>query len=1109
MSLLSGILQGQAPAKQDATTAIQTLCLRLTSSSLVEDRRAAILSLRSFAREYKEIVASGGLRGLIGILAKDSEDVDTAKVVLETLLLLFVKDETNPESSHDIALWLADEFTQKQENMSILIDLLESPDFYTRLYTLQLLAAVLENRPARTQECVFTAPLGISRLAATFEDKRDAIRNEAILLLVHLTDGHPDVQKIVAFENAFERIFNIIEVEGGLDGGIVVQDCLQLLTNLLGFNASNQTLFRETGFVSRLYKLFNVEGDIPQYALEKRNQCLIMVLGVCQTFVARGGQGTPANQQAFFHSGILAQVLNLAFSSACDLNVRAEALRTCGDIIHGNAQLQESFAQLQVTYINPTASLPELQTQQNGENKIYVIEGLLDQALLNSAIQAFNVRIAACTCLENYFFGNLPIRLHFLRRAIDGYTSGEDETANILACLMDLNSESRNDPYKIWVAAVIFLHIIYDNDEAKQMATSVVLGDEDEGEEVVTAIQTIAANLITCLEHNYDPRISLAYLMVLCTWLYEDTVAVDDFLQEGATVQSLVAAITRSANSNILVQGLCTFLLGILYEFSTTESPVSRATLYTILISRLSRDQYVNKLTRLRENPVVRDFEVTPQAHQGHRGLPEVYFNHIFIDFLKDNYNRIFRTIDKDPGQKTHYKLGSDGTPNGISLELVDSLKAQIVDKEESLNKLQSANMNLEKRLAQEQQDFKKFKESSATEIRKYHEQAEAMKKHYEKIGIEADEQFKATVLRLENRVARVQQEGEGQVQKLEAQLALVKKESEEKLKRQKAQGEMDVKRTKDAWEVDVRRVRQEAEVEIKKLDEGYRKEMARIKADGDALVQRITAESKNEFQRTRVEQENELRKVKEHAAVQLRHVQEQADADLRMTKEQKDAVIKMLEDRIGDLETDLEDAAKTHTVEIQNLKKMHEGELAAAAKSSGENAAAQHQALNALREKLDKAQAQAEEKLKAVQAEYETKLKVAEEKIQSAQVEAKIALAEAKSAQDKVKNLEDEVKKQQEEVKKQKNEIKKQKEELMKHRIDAEEKLNTAEEKAKNIQVELDDLLLVLGDIEEKKKGYKKRLKALGETVSDEEVDDEDEDEDDEGDDGEEEDVD
>jgi len=58
------------------------------------------MGLRSFAREYKETVASGGLRGLIGTLSKDSEDVDTIKVVLETLLLLFVKDESNVCAYH-------------------------------------------------------------------------------------------------------------------------------------------------------------------------------------------------------------------------------------------------------------------------------------------------------------------------------------------------------------------------------------------------------------------------------------------------------------------------------------------------------------------------------------------------------------------------------------------------------------------------------------------------------------------------------------------------------------------------------------------------------------------------------------------------------------------------------------------------------------------------------------------------------------------------------------------------------------------------------------------------------------------------------------------------
>lgn len=87
--MFSGILQSQAPAKQDATSTISTLCLRLTSATLVEDRRAAVKGLRSFARDYRESVASGGLRGLITALGKDKEDEETAKFILETLLLLF------------------------------------------------------------------------------------------------------------------------------------------------------------------------------------------------------------------------------------------------------------------------------------------------------------------------------------------------------------------------------------------------------------------------------------------------------------------------------------------------------------------------------------------------------------------------------------------------------------------------------------------------------------------------------------------------------------------------------------------------------------------------------------------------------------------------------------------------------------------------------------------------------------------------------------------------------------------------------------------------------------------------------------------------------------
>lgn len=87
--MLRAALESQAPPKQNATDTINTLSGRLASATLLEDRRAAIQGLRSFAKEYPASVASGALRGLISELQKDVEDVDTEKVVLETLLMLF------------------------------------------------------------------------------------------------------------------------------------------------------------------------------------------------------------------------------------------------------------------------------------------------------------------------------------------------------------------------------------------------------------------------------------------------------------------------------------------------------------------------------------------------------------------------------------------------------------------------------------------------------------------------------------------------------------------------------------------------------------------------------------------------------------------------------------------------------------------------------------------------------------------------------------------------------------------------------------------------------------------------------------------------------------
>ena len=358
-----------------------------------------------------------------------------------------------------------------------------------------------------------------------------------------------------------------------------------------------------------------------------------------------------------------------------------------------NAQpLQESFAQLTVP--SPLQGPAAAREMPKDNDTIYVIDGLLDLILNTHDQLVFDLRFAAYECLKAYLSNHSEVRLHFLSRAINGYLEGSSESANILTVLLRPSSGTATaDPYRQWFAAAIAFHLLHDNAAAKAKALGLTEGDSQKGEEVVSSIQTITAHLISGIGRRDDPRSLVGYLMLLLGWMFEDMDAVNDFLAEGSNVQSLIQVVLQPLPAEAdLVRGLSAMLLGVAYEFSTKDSPIPRATLHSILTSRLGRDSYLDRLSTLRAHTLIRDFEVTPQKHgsSSPNGLPSVYFDAVFIEFFKDSYSRIARAIDRAP--ELEISVVANGVQRGISRELVDSLRGQVEDKDRALGRSQRQN---------------------------------------------------------------------------------------------------------------------------------------------------------------------------------------------------------------------------------------------------------------------------------------------------------------------------------------------------------------------------------------------------------------------------------
>ena len=519
---------------------------------------------------------------------------------------------------------------------------------------------------------------------------------------------------------------------------------------------------------------------------------------------------------------------------------------------------------------------------------VNVIQGLLDLSLAVSCTQDFDVRLAACECIKAYFYGHAPIRLHFLRHARNGHITNKNEPDNIFTILLGESDARRSiDQYRQWIASVLLFHLIQDDYEAKNIAMDIAEGDAEKGEEVVTCVQGMSANLISKAQRGDDDRVVIGYLMVLSGWLYEDPDAVNDFLQEGSNVQGLIQVVMQPGKSKILEAGLCAFLLGIIYEFSTKDSPIPRAKLHEILTGRMGREQFNNKMTRLREHPFIRDFEVLPQSSSGD-GQPAVYFDKTFIDFLKDNFSRVYRAIDRDPGIEV--PVVANGVQKGISRELVDSLKAQLDDKMQSLQKMESEMLTLERKLGQEQAEVRKTQDSRAVDLSRIENINKSLQRNHEDEMNKLREEHRLALNNSAQHIESMRKAHDEEIQKMRTENAKSINDVTTQVEKVVANMQAEARKNKEETEALAAKIRTRHEAEADDLKGQLRRRERELeKANKDHAQDLRTANEEYEANRSALE--GRAKRAEEKAAEAEARVRDARQAaDEKVKAKQKEA---------------------------------------------------------------------------------------------------------------------------------------------------------------------------------------------------------------------------
>ncbi|XP_015354772.1 general vesicular transport factor p115 isoform X1 [Marmota marmota marmota] len=637
MNFLRGVMGGQSagPQHTEAET-IQKLCDRVASSTLLDDRRNAVRALKSLSKKYRLEVGIQAMEHLIHVLQTDRSDSEIIGYALDTLYNIISNDEeeeveeNSTRQSEDLGSQFTEIFIKQQENVTLLLSLLEEFDFHVRWPGVKLLTSLLKQLGPQVQQIILVSPMGVSRLMDLLADSREVIRNDGVLLLQALTRSNGAIQKIVAFENAFERLLDIITEEGNSDGGIVVEDCLILLQNLLKNNNSNQNFFKEGSYIQRMKPWFEVGDENSGWSAQKVTNLHLMLQLVRVLVSPTNPPGaTSSCQKAMFQCGLLQQLCTILMATGVPADILTETINTVSEVIRGCQVNQDYFASVNAPSNPPRPAIV-----------------VLLMSMVNER-QPFVLRCAVLYCFQCFLYKNQKgqgeIVSTLLPSTIDA--TGNSVSAGQLLCGGLFSTDSLSN----WCAAVALAHALQENATQKEQLLRVQLATSI-GNPPVSLLQQCTNILsqgdkIDRRGSKIQTRVGL--LMLLCTWLSNCPIAVTHFLHNSANVPFLTGQIAENlGEEEQLVQGLCALLLGISIYFNDNSlESYMKEKLKQLIEKRIGKENFIEKLGFISKHEL---YSRASQKPQPNFPSPEyMIFDHEFTKLVKELEGVITKAIYK------------------------------------------------------------------------------------------------------------------------------------------------------------------------------------------------------------------------------------------------------------------------------------------------------------------------------------------------------------------------------------------------------------------------------------------------------------------------------